>query len=97
MSFVVLPEFHVTPDRLEAFLAAARADAEASVAGEPGCLQFDVFVDRLATPVRVMFYEVYADRAAFDAHLETPHLAAFRIALALCDEQPVRVFERVVP
>ena len=97
MSYVVLPEFHVEPGNLEAFLAAARADAEASVANEPGCLQFDVFVDRSSSPARVMFYEVYADRAAFDAHLGTPHLAAFRLALALCKEQPVRFFERVVP
>lgn len=97
MSYVVLPEFHVGADRLEAFLMAARADAEASLAGEPGCLQFDVFVDREAAPARVMFYEVYADRAAFDAHLETPHLAAFRKALSLCEELPVRFFERIVP
>jgi quinol monooxygenase YgiN len=97
MSYVVLPEFHVAPGNLEAFLAAARADAEASFADEPGCLQFDVIVDRSTSPARVMFYEVYADRAAFDAHLETPHLAAFRVALALCDEQPVRFFDRIVP
>jgi quinol monooxygenase YgiN len=97
MSYVVLPEFHVAPSNLEAFLAAARADAEASLANEPGCLQFDVVVDRSASPVRVVFYEVYAGRAAFDAHLETPHLAAFRLALSLCEEKPVRLFERVVP
>jgi quinol monooxygenase YgiN len=26
----------------------------------------------------VLLYEVYDDEAAFDAHLQTPHLAAFR-------------------
>ncbi|SLN26704.1 Autoinducer 2-degrading protein LsrG [Aquimixticola soesokkakensis] len=97
MSYVVLPEFHVTPDNQAAFLDAARADAEASVATEAGCLQFDVIVDDSATPIRVMFYEVYTDRAAFEAHLQTPHLAAFRQALALCTELPVRQFERRVP
>lgn len=97
MSYIVLPEFHVAPGDLEAFLAAARADAEASIADEPGCLQFDVIVDRSASPARVMFYEVYTDRAGFEAHLQTPHLDAFRVALSLCDERPVRFFERVVP
>lgn len=97
MSFVVLPSFEVGEGTLDAFLAAARADAEASVADEPGCLQFDVFVDRAARPAKVMFYEVYTDRAAFDAHLETPHLAAFRDSLHLCDEGPVQFFERLVP
>lgn len=97
MSFVVLPSFEVGEGTLDAFLAAARADAEASVADEPGCLQFDVFVDRATRPAMVMFYEVYTDRAAFDAHLETPHLAAFRDSLHLCDEGPVQFFERLVP
>ena len=68
MSFVVLPSFEVEEANLDAFLAAARADAAQSLANEAGCLQFDVFVDRAAHPTRVMFYEVYADRAAFDAH-----------------------------
>lgn len=97
MSFVVLPEFHVAPDKLTAFLAAARADAEASLSLEPGCLQFDVVVQQGDDVAKVLFYEVYTDRAAFDAHLQTPHLARFREALALCDEQPVRFLDRVVP
>lgn len=97
MSFVVLPEFHVAPEKLSAFLAAARADAEASLATEPGCLQFDVVVQQAEGLAKVLFYEVYTDRAAFDAHLQTPHLAAFRAALALCDEQPVRFLDRVLP
>lgn len=97
MSFVVLPEFHVAPEKLSAFLAAARADAAASLADEPGCLQFDVIVAAEEAPAKVLFYEVYADRAAFDAHLQTPHLAAFRQALHLCDERPVRFLDRVAP
>lgn len=97
MSFVVLPCFEVAPENLDAFLTAARIDAEQSVAGEAGCLQFDVIIDREARPVRVMFYEVYIDRAAFDAHLETSHLAAFRDNLHLCDEGPVQFFERLIP
>lgn len=95
MSFVVLPEFHVAPENLTAFLAAARADADASLATEPGCLQFDVIVQEGDGPAKVLFYEVYTDRAAFDAHLQTSHLAAFRQALTLCDEQPVRFLTRI--
>ncbi len=97
MSYVVLPQFDVAEDNLAAFLEAARDDAEKSLALEPGCRQFDVFVDRSLSPVKVMFYEVYDDRAAFDAHLETQHLAAFRDALSLVEEGPVGFFERVTP
>jgi quinol monooxygenase YgiN len=97
MSFVVLPEFHVAAENLTAFLEAARADAEASLKLEPGCQQFDVMVQQGEGSTTVLFYEVYADRAAFDAHLETPHLAAFRSALHLCEERPVRFLDRVLP
>ncbi len=96
MSLVVLPEFLVKAENLDAFLKAARDDAEASRANEPGCQQFDVIVDIETKPFKVMFYEVYDDRAAFDFHLQTPHLARFRAALHLVDEGPVRFFERVV-
>ena len=39
-------------------------------------LQFDVCVDP-TKPESVFLYEVYADRAAFDAHLAAEHFKAF--------------------
>jgi quinol monooxygenase YgiN len=75
--FVVIAEFDVRPEGLEGFLALAAADASQSVAKEPGCHQFDVTVDQ-ADPNHVVLYEVYESAAAFDAHLQTPHLATFR-------------------
>lgn len=97
MSFVVVPSFDVAPENLAAFLEAARADAVASVRDEPGCEQFDIVLNAEDSPRRVMFYEVYASRDAFEAHLETPHLKAFREALSLCNEGPVQMFERIEP
>jgi quinol monooxygenase YgiN len=76
-AFVIVAEFEVRPDSVAAFLEAAIADASASVANEPGCRQFDVTVQE-DQPNRVLLYEVYDSAAAFDAHLKTPHLAAFR-------------------
>ena len=78
-SFVIIAEFEVKPDGLERFLELAKADASQSVAKEPGCHQFDVAVDRAAN--RVVLYEVYDDEAAFDAHLQTPHLETFRAGI----------------
>ncbi|MCG5235740.1 putative quinol monooxygenase [Xanthobacter oligotrophicus] len=74
--FVVIAEFDVEPARLADFLAVARDDAAHSVVDEPGCQQFEVTV--LEGSSTVVFFEIYDDRAAFDAHLETPHLARFR-------------------
>ena len=78
--YVIIAEFEVKPDKLEQFLELARTDASQSVAREPGCHQFDVTLDR-EQPNRVVLYEVYEDEAAFNAHLETPHLAAFRAGI----------------
>ena len=92
--FVVIAEFDVKPDGLERFLELARDDASQSVAKEPGCHQFDVTMDQAAS--RVVLYEVYDDEAAFDAHLQTPHLATFRDAIEpLVTGRKVRRLTRV--
>lgn len=88
--FVVIAEFQVRPDCLDAFLALARDDARQSLLTEPGCRRFDVTVAE-GGDGRVLFYEIYDDRAAFDAHLGTPHLARFREGFpALAEQLPVR-------
>jgi quinol monooxygenase YgiN len=76
---VVIAEFKVKPGAMAAFLELAHDDACCSVADEPGCRAFDVAVAQ-DDPDTVVFYEVYDDRAAFDAHLQMPHLARFRAA-----------------
>ena len=47
----------------------------------------------------MVFYEVYDSRAAFEAHLETPHLARFRDAFPplIVEEKAVRFAERRHP
>jgi quinol monooxygenase YgiN len=93
--FVIIAEFEVKPDKLEQFLELAKTDASQSVANEPGCHQFNVTLDR-EQPNRVVLYEVYDDEAAFDAHLQTPHLAAFRAGIEnLIVSRQVRRLTRV--
>ncbi|MFM0052931.1 putative quinol monooxygenase [Caballeronia grimmiae] len=94
-AFVVVAEFEVKADCVHDFLALARDDARHSLADEPGCRQFDiVLLDE--KPARVMFYEVYDDRGAFDAHLQTPHLDRFRARFPalIVAERPVRFGRR---
>jgi quinol monooxygenase YgiN len=92
--FVIVAEFEVKAEGLERFLELATVDASQSVAKEPGCHQFDVTVDRAEN--RVLLYEVYDDQAAFDAHLQTPHLAAFRAGIEpLVVSRQVRRLTRV--
>ena len=74
---VILAEFEVRPEAVDRFLELAKADASQSVAKEPGCHQFDVTLAE-DQPNVVILYEIYDDAAAFDAHMQTPHLDTFR-------------------
>src|SRR3954451_22846443 len=78
-AYVIVAELTVPPERLDAFIAHSLDDARDSVANEPGCRQFDVHVPADGSPT-VVLYEVYDDRAAFEAHLKTPHFAKWRDA-----------------
>lgn len=75
MSYAVCVTFEIVPAQAEAFRARVAEQARASLT-EPGCRTFDVWSDQ---PDGRLFHlhEVYDDRAAFEAHLETGHFAAF--------------------
>jgi quinol monooxygenase YgiN len=69
----------VEPGHRDAFLAAITENAQRSSTDEPGCRYFDVTVDT-ADDHHFVFYELYADQAALDAHRAAPHFAAWRRA-----------------
>ena len=93
---VIVASFKVKPDCVDAFIAAAKADAESSVANEKGCHQFDVNVDP-ENPTHFTFYEVYDDQAAIDAHRAAPHFKTFFDAIQdlIADRSPL-ILDRVV-
>ena len=78
-AYVIVAELTVAPERLADFIAHSSEDGRASVANEDGCRQFDVHVSADGSPT-VVLYEVYDDRAAFEAHLQTPHFFRWRDA-----------------
>ena len=88
--FVVTVDFTAAESRAEALLAALRENAAHSLADEPGCRRFDVCRTEGAAG-RFFLYEIYDDRAAFDAHRATAHYAAFTEATRdLVAEKTVR-------
>ncbi len=74
--FVLVVELKIKPDHVEGFRELIANQARRSVADEPGCHQFDV---SQAEEDASMFlaYEVYADAAALDAHMQTEWYAEF--------------------
>ena len=66
----------VRPGHRGAFLDAITENAARSFTDEPGCRYFDVTVDS-ADDHHFLFYELYDDHAALDAHRAAPHFAAW--------------------
>jgi (4S)-4-hydroxy-5-phosphonooxypentane-2,3-dione isomerase len=74
---VVLVHVTVKRELLGEFERAIQANAEGARTREAGCVRFDVSQHE-EDPLRWMFYEVYRDAAAFEAHRGTPHFAAYQ-------------------
>ncbi len=93
---VIVVSFKVKPDCIDAFITAARADAESSVAKEPGCHQFDVCVN-LEDPTHFTFYEMYDDQDAIDAHRASTHFKAFAAAIQdMIEERNPIILDRII-
>jgi (4S)-4-hydroxy-5-phosphonooxypentane-2,3-dione isomerase len=94
---VVHVHVRVRPERVEDFLAASRANAQASLQ-EPGVLRFDVIQDR-ADRAHVVLVEVYRDDDASAAHKETVHYATWRDTVAdmMVEPRSSTKFDAVFP
>lgn len=78
MSIVVLfVELEIAPGRRDEFITRAREHRGNVLKNEPGCRRFDISTpDDTGDTVRL--YEVYADQAAFDHHMETDYMKAYQ-------------------
>lgn len=77
--YLVAVTFDVVPAQFAAFKIRMAKQAADSLT-EPGCQRFDVWADPEGAP-RVFLYEIYDDRAAFDAHLDSAHFKDFDAAV----------------
>lgn len=93
--YVVIVDFRIKPERLEEFMPLMLENARLSRDTEPGCRVFDVCIDPKER-ASVFLYELYNDRAAFDAHLATAHFKRFDAAVApMVATKAVRILERL--
>lgn len=77
---VAAATFSVPPDQHEALVQAA-LEITAPSRAEEGCVEYEFWAD-LQHPGRFHVFEVWATREAFERHLATAHLRAFREARA---------------
>jgi len=82
--YTVIVHLTVRPERLDEFMEGIRANAQASLRDEPGCLRFDV-QRSTEHPNEFILYEIYADQNAFLIdHREAAHYADWREVAARC-------------
>jgi quinol monooxygenase YgiN len=95
--YVVTVEFVVKQEHAGAFRSAMIENAAASRRDEPGCRQFDVCVAP-DDPATIFLYELYDDRAAFDAHVASAHFRTFDARVRdWVARKTVRIYDRIDP
>lgn len=76
---VRIAEVEVDPAQIDAYKAILAEEQEASVRLEPGVLMLhSVAIADHPTSIRLL--EVYADRAAYQAHIRSPHFLKYKSA-----------------
>ncbi len=70
---------NIKPDCVDQYIEATLANGRAT-RKEPGNLRFDL-LGNADNPCTFHLYEVYVDRAAQQAHLASPHFAAWKAAV----------------
>jgi 4-carboxymuconolactone decarboxylase len=74
---VRLAKIVVDANQLEQYKALLKEEAEASVRIEPGVLTLYA-VSEKENPTHFTILEIYADSAAYRAHLQTPHFIKYK-------------------
>ncbi|MEZ0484634.1 putative quinol monooxygenase [Fibrella aquatica] len=74
---VRLAKLVIDPTQLEPYKAALKEEIEASVRLEPGVLTLYAVVEK-ENPTHITILEIYADTAAYKAHVQTPHFLKYK-------------------
>lgn len=91
--YVVWVEFLIREEHQVQFLDLVKENARLSL-DEVHCHQFDVCMDP-DNNRRIVLYEIYTDRAAFQFHLETAHFKTFNQNVTdWVQSKSISIFER---
>lgn len=94
--YAVVVTFQIKAEAMSAFLPLMRDNAQRSLADEAECHRFDICTDP-ARPNEVFLYELYTNRAGFEAHLASAHFQSFDAQVAdMIAKKSVRTYEQVL-
>src|SRR4051794_25275195 len=73
---VRVADLEIAAAQLEHYTAAVKEEMETSVRVEPGVLAIYAVAER-ENPSKLRFFEMYADEAAYRAHIASPHFRKY--------------------
>ncbi len=76
--FVRVAEIEVDPGQREAFISAVKEEMADAVRLEAGVLAIYAVAEK-DNASRLRFFEIYANEAAYNEHLESPHFRKYRM------------------
>jgi quinol monooxygenase YgiN len=77
---VRLAKIKVDPSQLEKYNAALKEQMKTAVRVEPGVLTYYAVADK-SDPTSITILEIYADTAAYNRHVATPHFKKYKEAV----------------
>lgn len=100
--YVRVANIEVEPAQLDAYKAAITEEIEISVRAEAGVLALYAVSDQ-NNPAQIVVFEIYANPAAYAAHLQTPHFLKYKSetqvmvkSLKLLEALPIMLGARAV-
>ena len=92
---VRIAQLEIDPEQLQAYLGFLKEEIEASIRLEPGVIMLHATA-RKDAPHLIQLLEVYASRAAYEAHVTSPHFLKYKTgtiemvrALELTEVDPI--------
>jgi len=74
---VRLAKIKVDPLQLEKYNAALKEQMTTAIRVEPGVLTYYAVADK-SDPTKITILEIYADTAAYNSHIATPHFKKYK-------------------
>ncbi|MCL4782028.1 MAG: antibiotic biosynthesis monooxygenase [Bryobacterales bacterium] len=90
-NFVVAAHFRAKPGK-EKDLESLLLSLVGSTRQEAGCLLYDLHRDE-TDPSQFLFYEIWANRQAWEAHMASPHLKAFKPVVEENLAEPFQIWQ----
>ena len=74
---VRIAEISIEPEHLEEYLSILKEESEASIRLEPGVICIYPMYQK-DSPTEIRLLEIYANREAYESHLQTPHFKHYK-------------------